>query len=67
MDGASGRNCGAYLHRAGISTSQINAGVPAAEAYDSTMYLMAGLLAVGLVANLLLRPVHPRHHLATAD
>ena len=28
------------------------------------MYLMAGLLAVGFVANALVRPVDPRHHLA---
>jgi MFS family permease len=46
-----------------ISTSRINAGVPAAAAYDSTMYLMAGLLVLGLAANLLVRPVHPKHHL----
>lgn len=46
-----------------ISTAQIAAGVPKAEAYNSTMYLMSGLLIVGLIANLLVRPVHPRHHL----
>lgn len=46
-----------------ISTAQIEAGVPRAEAYNSTMYLMSGLLMVGLIANLLVRPVHPRHHL----
>ena len=47
-----------------ISAAQIEAGVPKAEAYNSTMYLMAGLLAVGLVANLLVRPVDPKHHAA---
>jgi hypothetical protein len=26
------------------------------------MYLMTGLLLVGLVCNLLVRPVHERHH-----
>jgi hypothetical protein len=46
-----------------ISTAKIEAGVPEAEAYNSTMYLMAGLLVIGLVANLLVRPVDPRHHL----
>jgi MFS family permease len=45
-----------------ISTSQIEAGVPTAEAYNSTMYVMAGLLIIGLIANLLVRPVHPRFH-----
>jgi len=37
---------------------------PSSSLYNSTMYLMAGLLAVALVANLLVRPVDPRHHLA---
>ncbi|MDZ4290019.1 MAG: OFA family MFS transporter [Prosthecobacter sp.] len=46
-----------------ISTAKIEAGVPKTEAYNSTMYLMAGLLAVGLIANLLVRPVHARYHL----
>jgi MFS family permease len=31
--------------------------------YNQTMYLMAGLLFIALVANALMRPVHPRHHL----
>ncbi|MBN8248101.1 MAG: OFA family MFS transporter [Verrucomicrobia bacterium] len=46
-----------------ISTSNKEAGVPRAEAYNSTLYLMAALLMVGLVANLLVRPVDSRHHL----
>ncbi len=50
-----------------ISTAQIDAGVPKAEAYNSTMYLMAGLLAVGLVANLLVRPVAPKYHRANSS
>ena len=48
-----------------LSTASKNAGVPRAEAYNTTMYLMAGLLLVGLLANLLVRPVHARHHLTT--
>jgi MFS family permease len=46
-----------------ISTAKIAAGVPKAEAYSSTMYLMAALLMIGLVANLLVRPVDSKHHL----
>ena len=45
-----------------ISTARIEAGVPKAEAYNSTMFVMAGLLMIGLVANLLVRPVHPKRH-----
>ena len=44
------------------STAKIEAGVPPAEAYNSTMFLMAGLLIIGLIANLLVRPVDPEYH-----
>jgi hypothetical protein len=37
---------------------------PSATLYNSTMYFMAALLAVALVANWLVRPVDPRHHAA---
>jgi MFS family permease len=40
-----------------ISTARIAQGVAAAEAYNSTMYLMAGLLAIGYLANSLVRPL----------
>ncbi len=46
-----------------LSTAQKQAGVPKAEAYNLTLYLMAGLLVIGLAANLMIRPVHERHHL----
>ena len=36
-------------------------GVAKAAAYDETMYIMAGLLLIGLICNLLMRPVHERH------
>jgi MFS family permease len=45
-----------------ISTARIEAGVPKAEAYNFTMFLMAGLLMIGFIANLLVRPVHSKHH-----
>ncbi len=35
---------------------------PSATLYNSTMYVMAGLLIVALVANLLVKPVDTRHH-----
>ncbi len=38
---------------------QIEQGVPQARAYDQTMYILAGLLAIGFVCNLLVRPVDP--------
>jgi len=45
-----------------ISTYRIARGVPRAEAYNATMYLMAALLLAGLACNLLITPVDPRHH-----
>jgi len=36
---------------------------PTSTVYNSTMYLMAGLLAIALVANALVRPVDTKHHL----
>jgi MFS family permease len=45
-----------------ISTARIESGVPKAEAYNSTMFLMAGLLMIGLIANLLVRSVDPKYH-----
>ena len=46
----------------GLYDSRVAAGVPKAEAYKGTFYMMCGLLMVGLVANLLVRPVATKHH-----
>jgi MFS family permease len=37
-------------------------GLPAAEVYSVTMYIMAALLLIGLICNLLVTPVHERFH-----
>ncbi len=42
----------------------INHGAAKADAYTDTMYIMAGLLLIGLICNLLMRPVHERHHVS---
>ena len=36
---------------------------PTSGIYNSTMYLMAALLLVGLISNALMRPVDSSHHL----
>ncbi|MTV36693.1 OFA family MFS transporter [Duganella radicis] len=46
---------------------QIAAGVPKAQAYDITMYVLAGLLVVGLICNLLVRPVADKHFMTDAE
>jgi len=46
-----------------IRQYQIDSGVPKAQAYNVTMYIMAGLLVVGFVANFLIQAVDDRHHM----
>jgi MFS family permease len=46
----------------GLYDRRVAAGVPKAEAYNNTFYLMCGLLMVGLLANLLVRPVAAKHY-----
>jgi hypothetical protein len=43
---------------------QLAHGVAKSSAYTTTMYIMAGLLAVGFACNALIRPVHAKHHVA---
>lgn len=50
-----------------IRQRQIDAGVPPAQAYNTTMYVLAGLLVVGFVSNLLVRPVNTRHFMTDAE
>ena len=40
-----------------INDFQIKSGVPKSQAYDTTMYVLAGLLVGGFICNLLVRPV----------
>jgi MFS family permease len=49
-----------------IREYQRDHGVPGAHAYDFTMYLMAGLLVIGFLCNLAVRPVD-EHHYMSAD
>jgi MFS family permease len=41
---------------------QIDHGVPKAQAYSVTMYIMCGLLLLGLICNFCMRPVNEKHH-----
>jgi MFS family permease len=43
---------------------QLAQGVPKAQAYDVTMYVLAGLLALGMLCNLLIRPVSGEHFMS---
>jgi MFS family permease len=46
-----------------IREYQINHGVPKAQAYNVTMYVMAGLLIVGFFCNWFVQAVHERHYM----
>jgi len=45
-----------------IGKYQTDHGVPKAHQYDLTLYIMAGLLVVGLICDLLVRPVDAKYH-----
>ena len=47
-----------------IREYNITHGVPKAEAYNVTMYIMAGLLVIGFIANSFVKAVDKRHHMA---
>ncbi len=46
-----------------IREYNVTHGVPAAQAYNITMYVMAGLLVVGFVCNACIRAVNDRHYM----
>jgi MFS family permease len=50
-----------------INDAQIKAGVPKSQAYDTTMYVLAGLLVGGFVCNLLVRPVAAKWFMTDDD
>ncbi|RME35561.1 MAG: MFS transporter [Gammaproteobacteria bacterium] len=40
---------------------------PTSSLYNTPMYVMASLLVVALIANALMRPVHPKHHMTPEE
>ena len=50
-----------------IREYQIEQGIPAAQAYNVTMYLLAALLVVGFFCNLAVRPVAERYYMSDAE
>jgi MFS family permease len=51
----------------GVREWQLDHGVPAAQAYNTTLYVLAGFLVIGLVANLRVRPVAERSYMTDAE
>ena len=50
-----------------IREYNVTHGVPTAQAYNVTMYVMACLLVVGFIANTLIRPVAEHHYIGETD
>jgi MFS family permease len=50
-----------------IREFQINAGIPATQAYNTTMYILAGLLVLGFLCNLLVRPVAEKYYMTEEE
>jgi MFS family permease len=50
-----------------IRQYQLDRGVPKADAYSVTMYIMSGLLVIGFVCNYMVRPLDERHYVTTAE
>jgi hypothetical protein len=46
-----------------IRQYNIDHGVPKAQAYNVTMYIMAGLFIIGFIANALIKAVDARYHM----
>jgi len=46
---------------------QIGLGIPREQVYNQTMYILVGMLAVGLLCNLLVRPLDPKHFMSDAE
>ncbi|CAN5855364.1 OFA family MFS transporter [soil metagenome] len=50
-----------------IREYQIANGVPKAQAYDVTMYVLAGLIGLGLLCNLMVRPIADKHFMTEQE
>jgi MFS family permease len=50
-----------------IRQYQIDHGVPKAQAYNTTMFIMAGLLVVGFICNFMIKAVSDRYHMKAND
>jgi len=52
---------------ANLREAQLNAGVHKNLVYDNTMYILAGLLVIGLICNLLIKPVEEKHFMTAEE
>ena len=50
-----------------IREFQLNRGIPVHQAYNTTFYILAGLLVLGMISNLLVKPVNPKHYMSQEE
>ena len=50
-----------------IREAQLAAGVPRAQLYDFTMYILCGMLVIGLICNYLVKPVDPKWYMSQEE
>jgi len=50
-----------------IREYQLSIGVPRAQVYDITMYILAGMLVLGFLCNLAVRPVNPKYFMSPEE
>src|SRR5215813_8972952 len=50
-----------------IREAQLAAGVPRDQLYDYTLYILAGMLVVGLICNFLIKPVNPKWYMSAQE
>ena len=50
-----------------IREAQLAAGVPRAHLYDFTMYILCGMLVIGLICNFLIKPVNSKWYMSTEE
>lgn len=46
---------------------QLGLGIPREQVYNQTMYILVGMLVIGLIANLLVRPVADKHFMSDEE
>jgi len=50
-----------------IRQYQVDRGVPVAQAYNTTLYVLAGLLVIGFLCNLAMRPVEAKYYMTDQE
>jgi hypothetical protein len=46
---------------------QLSIGIPREQVYNQTMYILVGMLVIGLICNLLIKPVDQKHFMTDAE